>query len=907
MKKFSGFYTKDGLPILTQEYAQSIRDLDSSQQIVAQLGGQEDMLASPADINIVGGSRGGSKGQPYSSPIITPFGIRKMGDLKIGDAVCGKDGHAQKVICITELGGQEVYRITFSDKTYVDCTHDHIWTLLRTCSMTKKRKLIGGSRKDDYRNWTTDMIYDYLQTEHKSKTKKGLVNLNLVIPLCDEVHFTHSFGTARKTHFSPYIIGALIGDGCIAKSLREGKSNVAMLTTADEGIRRQFEKENVRVIYTQQRKNLFQIYYSDKELEKDLQSLKLTDIKSEDKFIPIRYKEGTIADRWSLVQGLMDTDGTVDSRGHCSYSTISPRLAEDMAFILRSLGAYVTISKDRAEYKKNNIYIRCADVYNLYIKIRNSERLFRLPRKIARCKAYNNGCCEPTKRIVSCEKIGYDKCRCIAVSNPDALYLTNDFTTTHNSWSLLLEAKKDVKNPNFYATILRNEKPDLEDLVDESYKIFGQDGNYNKSLVDMTWYFNSGGKLKFSYYSDDYENFKKRFQGKQFAFIGIDEITHCPYKKFKYLITDNRNAYHIRSRFWGTCNPDPDSWVAQFISWWIDDDGYPIAERNGMVRYCYMPSNDIGEIYWGDTREEVFDQCREDIMKHWRPKYAKYGSPSDLFIKSVAFVEAKLEDNIKLMASNPAYLANLANQDEEQQSRDLDGNWKFRAAGDDMIKMDDMMHLFNNAEQTDKGKLYATADVALMGGDNLVMWLWKDWHIKDVYVCRFDSKTALNVINERLEEWGVQEENFTYDYSGIGQYLDGFMPNAVHFNNQAAPIAQSKAENVKGLYKDLKSQSAFLFYKKIKDGEISIAPYLLDLKFDGNGYSKMPLRDILLKERKCIRRNADSDGKAFQLISKKDMKKIVGHSPDFFESLFFRMIFDLNKRHVKAKNTWLIK
>ena len=72
------------------------------------------------------------------------------------------------------------------------------------------------------------------------------------------------------------------------------------------------------------------------------------------------------------------------------------------------------------------------------------------------------------------------------------------------------------------------------------------------------------------------------------------------YLKFKYLITCNRNAFHIRNRFIGTCNPDPDSWVAKFIDWWIGEDGLPIPERDGRVRYCFMDGDNVSGIYWGD-------------------------------------------------------------------------------------------------------------------------------------------------------------------------------------------------------------------------------------------------------------------------------------------------------------------
>lgn len=481
------------------------------------------------------------------------------------------------------------------------------------------------------------------------------------------------------------------------------------------------------------------------------------------------------------------------------------------------------------------------------------------------------------------------------------------------SYSLLLEAQKDCLNKDFRAVILRNEKPDLEDLEEVSYEVFDQYGIYNKSRNDMTWNFNAGGFLRFSYYEGDWESFKKRFQGKQFAFIGIDEITHCPFRKFKYLMTDNRNAYHIRSRFWGTCNPDPDSWVAQFLfdGGWLDrETGFPIPEMDGVIRYCYMPTNEVGEIVWGETREEVFEKCKADIMKHWKAEYAACGTPAEISVKSVCFVEAKLADNKILLESDPGYVGNLMNQDEEQQSRDLDGNWKFRSAGDDLIKMDDMMKFYDNAYQKDKGTLYASIDVALQGGDNAVFWLWEDFHIKDVYVCRFDSKTFEEVAKAQLSLWGVEECNVVYDFQGIGQILEGHLPEAVKFINQAAPIASNKKQEdgIKKLYKDLKSQCAVMLYKAFRDEEISIDSHLLDMTFDGHGYGKTKLRDILMRERKCIRRTKDSQGKAFQIISKADMKKIIGHSPDFFESLLFRYIFVLvaGKRHKKAKNTWCI-
>ena len=470
------------------------------------------------------------------------------------------------------------------------------------------------------------------------------------------------------------------------------------------------------------------------------------------------------------------------------------------------------------------------------------------------------------------------------------------------TYSLLLENDKDIYNGNFKSMILRKEVDDLANIIDESRKIFQDFGEYNKSKSDMTWNLHSGGSIKFNYYSDNYEDFKIRFQGKQFSYIGIDEITHIEYNKFKYLLTCNRNAYRIRNRFWGTCNPDPDSWVAKFIDWWIGEDGFPIPERNGVVRYCFMDGDDVSTIYWGNTRQEVYEQCKEIIDRHWKPSYNQYGTPQELFIKSVTFIEAKLADNKKLMKADPTYLSNLVNQDEEQRARDLDGNWKYRNVGDDLIKLANLEDFFKNSFQFGDNQRRCACDVAFDGGDNLVMWLLIGDHIEDVYVCSATSRTVLNNVKNKLEEWRVLEENFTYDLSGLGQTFKGFFTHAVPFNNR-----ESVEERYKGQFDNIKSQCAYMFYHALNDGELSINPNLLDLKFSGDGYSNMALRDILRKERKAIKKNIDISDNGFCIIKKRMMKQIVGHSPDFIEALLMIFIFKIKKhksKHIKGLG-WL--
>lgn len=473
------------------------------------------------------------------------------------------------------------------------------------------------------------------------------------------------------------------------------------------------------------------------------------------------------------------------------------------------------------------------------------------------------------------------------------------------SFGLLMDALNDCLKKGFRSIILRKELGDLSDLVDTSKTVFSQFGEYNRSKTDMTWNFYNGGWLTFGYYGDSFDDFKVRYQGKQYAYEGIDEITHMNYKKFKYLMTDNRNAFFIRNRIIGTCNPDPDSWVARFIDWWIGDDGLPLPERDGLIRYCFMDGDDVSGIFWGDTREEVYGKCKATIDKISKG-YEDFGDPKDLFIRSVCFIAGKLKDNKKLLRSDPSYLANLANQSEEQRARDLDGNWKYKTVGDDLIKTKNMEDFFDNPMQGTEGKKHCSCDIALEGGDNLVMVKWTNnlCHIDDIFVCNYSGKQTVPVVKHKLEEWGIPETNFTYDLNGLGQWFkgkDGYFPNAVPFCN-TAPVDKK----LKFVYNSLKSQAAYMLAQKIISKEISINPYLLDRKYSGNGYSNVTLREILMLERKVIRQDKENTDRGFALPKKKTMKSLIGHSPDFIEAILMAMIFVINKKEKKIKGLGLL-
>jgi predicted phage terminase large subunit-like protein len=170
--------------------------------------------------------------------------------------------------------------------------------------------------------------------------------------------------------------------------------------------------------------------------------------------------------------------------------------------------------------------------------------------------------------------------------------------------------------------------------------------------------FPSGAKLSFNHLQLERDVYA--WQGSQIALIAFDELTHFTESQFVYMMSRNRSLCGVKPYIRATTNPDADSWVADFLSWWIDQEtGYPIVERSGVIRYFYRLD---GAFLWGDSIDELVDKYSAD------PKLCK----------SVTFIMSSIYDNRILLEANPEYLANLNGLDIVEKERLLKGNWKIR-------------------------------------------------------------------------------------------------------------------------------------------------------------------------------------------------------------------------------------
>lgn len=227
------------------------------------------------------------------------------------------------------------------------------------------------------------------------------------------------------------------------------------------------------------------------------------------------------------------------------------------------------------------------------------------------------------------------------------------------SFFLLLDPLYQYSNSKFNGVIFRRNTTQVRNpggLWDESFELYSHIKGHPREAT-LQWEFPSGMALKFAHLENEKTVYD--WQGSQIPFIGFDELTHFTEMQFWYMLSRNRSMSGVPGRIRATCNPDCDSWVRYLVDWWIDEDGYPILERSGMLRYFIRVDD---RMVWADTKRELLQ---------------KYG---DEFIpKSFTFIPSKIDDNRILLEKDPSYLSNLLALNRVDRLRLRFGNWNVRA------------------------------------------------------------------------------------------------------------------------------------------------------------------------------------------------------------------------------------
>lgn len=228
------------------------------------------------------------------------------------------------------------------------------------------------------------------------------------------------------------------------------------------------------------------------------------------------------------------------------------------------------------------------------------------------------------------------------------------------TFAVLMEPIYHLHIPNFKAVVFRRNSTMVRNpggLWDTSMEIYSNPRmKATPKETPLEWDFPGNATVKFAHLQ--YESDVLSWQGAQIPLIIFDELTHFSKSQFFYMLSRNRSTCGVKPYIRATTNPDSESWVREFIDWWIDPDtGLAISERSAKIRY-FIQLND--EIIWADKRRELIEKYPGCIPK------------------SFTFISASIFDNKKLLDIDPGYLANLHALPRVERERLLNGNWNIK-------------------------------------------------------------------------------------------------------------------------------------------------------------------------------------------------------------------------------------
>ena len=365
---------------------------------------------------------------PDYTIIPTPLGDRKVGDIKVGDELFDGFGNPTKVLAVYPQGDKEIWEVEFKDGRVAECCEEHLWSY---CTTGQKN-----ASKENRKFYTNT-----LKEISEKKLYRQSDGYQILVPMQQAVQFSQ-----KDFSIDPYILGLALGDG----SFRYDSTNKAfMFSSADEELVNSFETIMGWSSKKYQNHSTYSWYFEDsnntihknvwvEEFLKDYPEL--WNVKSEDKFIPKDYFMGSIEQRLNLLNGLLDTDGSIDKeKGRISYWTVSEQLKNNVITLCQSLGFKATYLIDT---HKDTLPLFKIEISG---KPEDKVKLFKLSRKKEIVlNWFNNGkrkeknLFNPIVKITKTNK--KTPMTCFYVDNNEHLFLMNDYIVTHNTRSMIADA-----------------------------------------------------------------------------------------------------------------------------------------------------------------------------------------------------------------------------------------------------------------------------------------------------------------------------------------------------------------------------------------------------------------------------------------------------------------------------------
>lgn len=456
------------------------------------------------------------------------------------------------------------------------------------------------------------------------------------------------------------------------------------------------------------------------------------------------------------------------------------------------------------------------------------------------------------------------------------------------SYAAILMLAEPSLDPNFRAVFLRRNLAEtkvggglLQDMKSAYKGIVTVKESDNPRVT-----FPSGAFCDLTHISDERrDKLLERIKGWQYDLIYLDEGTSYEWTTFLTLFSRNRGKAKWTGKMRMTTNPKKSHWLRKFLDWYIGADGFIRKDRDGVVRYFYINGKRVEDVVWGDTKEEVYEQCKVDINR----KLAKLGSDftyEDL-IKSFCFYLGNISENKASIGNNKGYVGSVAAMGGETAMANLEGNWNVDPEEEDSIPIpfDIARDVFRNDPQVN-GDKWITADLADLGDDNFIALVWDGLHIIDV-VIRQKTTPRLNadILLELARRHDISDCNIIYD--GVnGAYMLDYIPNAKPFVPFSRPIG-FEARSVM----TLKDECYYRMVSAIRCGRMSCSERVAKTRYIHNKMKQeIYFETEFAEECSVVRFRKTTNGKC-RLMPKTEMNANLGkgRSMDVLDPCAMRM------------------
>lgn len=320
----------------------------------------------------------------------------------------------------------------------------------------------------------------------------------------------------------------------------------------------------------------------------------------------------------------------------------------------------------------------------------------------------------------------------------------------------------------------------------------------------------------------------------------------------------------------------------------------PFYERYGSTEYTGGWIEEGGEVNFG-----AYDTLKSRIGRHNNDKYGILGKllvtlnpkknwchrvfwkpfKGGLLGGSIKFLQALVTDNPFI---DKGYIEKLrAIKDKVRKQRLLYGNFDYDDDDNALMDYDSITDIFSN-DFVSEGKKRITADVARFGKDKSVIMVWNGWRVIEIYVLHGKKVTEVAAyIKDLAKEHSIAVSDIIADDDGVGGGVVDIVGCKGFVNNSSPMLNPDQKVDNKENYRNLKSQCYYRLAERVKDKSVYVK------------CEDLEIMDLIIEELEQVKKkNPDSDGK-LEVVSKEDIKDLIGRSPDFSDTLMMREWFEL--------------